>query len=97
LRQAKVFKRAAYGLRDMVDLAQLELVKHKDVYVEIPDELALEYHQLAPINDVRVKCVHDLAHPCTREVCRVLSCEERRASLRALEMVGDLALGGLAR
>ena len=37
--------------------------------------------------------MHYLAHSSTCEVGSVLSSEQRRASLRALQMEGDLALG----
>ena len=96
MRKLEVFEGAAHCLGDVVELAELELVEHEDVHVEVPHELATEDCQLAPIDDVSVEGCDDLGEAGPRQVCHILSCKQRRPRLRAFQMVSNLAFLRLA-
>ena len=96
LRKLEVFEGAAHCLGDVVELAELQLVEHEDVHVEVPHELATEDGQLAPIDDVSVEGGDDLCEAGAGQVCHIFSREERGSCLGTLQMIGNLALLRLA-
>ena len=76
----------------MIKLTYFELIENQDIDIEVPHELTLEDHELASVNDVAVKCLHDLDETSPSQVSCILSGEQGRASLRAFQMVSNLTL-----
>ena len=60
----------------MIKLTELKLIKNQDIDIEVPHELAFEDHELAPVNDVAVKCLHDLDETGPCQVSCILSGEQ---------------------
>lgn len=62
---------------NVVELAKLELVEHKDVDIEVPHEFALEDGELTSVNDIAVERAEDLHESHPSQISHVLANEER--------------------